>query len=73
MTGRDFNAAWKASNVYLKTQASQDMRRKANAVFVLVPRETPNRIAGYFTLCAYGLAPAPFPNRPASTFRATPW
>jgi GNAT superfamily N-acetyltransferase len=48
-------------DVYLKTQASQDMRRKANAVFVLVPRETPNRIAGYFTLCAYGLAPGTIP------------
>jgi GNAT superfamily N-acetyltransferase len=46
---------------YLKTQASQDMRRKANAVFVLVPEGHPNRIAGYFTLCAYGLAPGAVP------------
>jgi GNAT superfamily N-acetyltransferase len=42
---------------YLRTQASQDMRRKANAVFVLVPAETPGEIAGYFTLCAYGISP----------------
>jgi predicted GNAT family N-acyltransferase len=40
----------------LKTQASQDMRRKANAVFVMVPEESPSWIAGYFTLCAYGLS-----------------
>ena len=37
---------------YLKTLASQDMRRKANAVFVLVAPEAPQRILGYFTLCA---------------------
>jgi GNAT superfamily N-acetyltransferase len=46
---------------YLKTQASQDMRRKANAVFVLVPEDLPRQIAGYFTLCAYGLAPGIIP------------
>jgi GNAT superfamily N-acetyltransferase len=38
---------------YLKTQASQDMRRKANAVFVLVRAQAPTRIVGYFTLCAH--------------------
>jgi ribosomal protein S18 acetylase RimI-like enzyme len=46
---------------YLKTQASQDMRRKANAVFVLIPAQSSQRIAGYFTLCAYGLAPGTIP------------
>ncbi len=48
-------------DLYLKTQASQDMRRKANAVFVLTPQDPPSRIAGYFTLCAYGLAPGVVP------------
>jgi len=48
-------------DLYLKTQAAQDMRRKANAVFVLTPQDSPNRIAGYFTLCAYGLAPGAIP------------
>ncbi|MGA2169347.1 MAG: GNAT family N-acetyltransferase [Terracidiphilus sp.] len=48
-------------DTYLKTQASQDMRRKANAVFVLVPQDSPGRIAGYFTLCAYGLSPGAIP------------
>ncbi len=37
------------------------MRRKANAVFVLAPEDSPNRIAGYFTLCACGLAPGVIP------------
>ena len=46
---------------YLKTQATQDMRRKANAVCVLVPKNAPIKIAGYFTLCAYGLSPGAIP------------
>ena len=46
---------------YLNTQASQDMRRKANAVFVLIPKNCPNKIAGYFTLCAFGLSPGSIP------------
>jgi GNAT superfamily N-acetyltransferase len=49
-------------DLYLKTQSSQDMRRKANAVFVLNPQDAPSRIAGYFTLCAYGLAPGEIPD-----------
>ncbi len=48
-------------DLYLKTQASQDMRRKANAVFVMVPLNIPNKIVGYFTLCAYGLSPGTIP------------
>ena len=46
---------------YLKTQAAQDMRRKANAVFVLVALDAPRRIAGYFTLCAMALAQSDVP------------
>jgi GNAT superfamily N-acetyltransferase len=46
---------------YLRTQASQDMRRKANAVFVLVPLDIPARIIGYFTLCAYTLSQGAVP------------
>ena len=37
------------------------MRRKANAVLVLVPTASPQIIAGYFTLCAYGIAPGAIP------------
>src|SRR5216683_7698134 len=41
---------------YLKTQAGQDVRRKANAVFVLSERDEPARILGYYTLCAMALS-----------------
>jgi GNAT superfamily N-acetyltransferase len=40
---------------YLRTQASQDVRRKANGVFVLVEPERPEVVLGYYTLCATGL------------------
>jgi len=40
---------------YLRTQASQDVRRKANGVFILVEPKKPNFILGYYTLCATGL------------------
>lgn len=40
---------------YLRTQASQDVRRKANGVFVLVEPERPGVVLGYYTLCATGL------------------
>jgi GNAT superfamily N-acetyltransferase len=40
---------------YLRTQASQDVRRKANGVFVLIEPDAPNIVLGYYTLCATGL------------------
>jgi GNAT superfamily N-acetyltransferase len=58
-----FKCGVESLDVYLKTQASQDMRRKANAVFVLSPVDSPSRIAGYFTLCAYGLPPVVIPEK----------
>jgi GNAT superfamily N-acetyltransferase len=51
-----FSSGVQSLDNYLKTQASQDMRRKANAVFVIVRAEAPTRIVGYFTLCAYTLS-----------------
>ena len=48
-------------DTYLKTQASQDMRRKANAVFVLTRVLEQQRILGYFTLCATSLAQGDVP------------
>jgi len=58
----EFACGVESLDSYLKMQASQDMRRKANAVLVLAPLDSPNRIAGYFTLCAYGLAPGTIPD-----------
>jgi GNAT superfamily N-acetyltransferase len=40
---------------YLHTQASQDIRRKANAVFILAELTNPNVVLGYYTLCATAL------------------
>jgi predicted GNAT family N-acyltransferase len=46
---------------YLRTQASQDVRRKANAVFILVEPGKPDTVLGYYTLCASALAQGEVP------------
>jgi GNAT superfamily N-acetyltransferase len=46
---------------YLHTQAGQDVRRKANAVFILTQPDAPTAVLGYYTLCAIGLAPTDVP------------
>lgn len=46
---------------YLRTQASEDVRRKANAVFVLIERSNPRDVLGYYTLCATTLAQGDVP------------
>jgi GNAT superfamily N-acetyltransferase len=57
-----FSSGAPSLDAYLKTQASQDVRRKANAVFVLVENAAPQVILGYFTLCACGVAPGAVPD-----------
>jgi len=42
-------------------QAGQDVRRKANSVFVLIEQQRPKDIHGYYTLCATALAPGDVP------------
>lgn len=54
---------------YLRTQASQDIRRKANGVFVLIEPERPNVVLGYYTLCATGL---PLGDVPAAARKHVP-
>lgn len=46
---------------YFKTQAGQDVRRKANAVFVLSPKSEPARVLGYYTLCAMAISQGDVP------------
>jgi len=46
---------------YLRTQAGQDVRRKANGVFILVEPEKPEAVLGYYTLSATGLPPGDIP------------
>lgn len=40
---------------YLRSQASQDVRRRANGVFILVGQDSPGVVLGYCTLCATSL------------------
>ena len=56
-----FSCGVESLDHYLKTQAGQDVRRKANAVFVLIDLKTPNQILGYYTLCATALAQGDVP------------
>jgi len=57
-----FSCGVESLDRYLKTQASQDVRRKANAVFVLVEASVPSVVLGYFTLCATALAQGDVPD-----------
>ena len=50
-----FTCAVESLDRYFRTQAAQDVRRKANGVFVLVERRAPNQVLGYYTLCATAL------------------
>jgi hypothetical protein len=49
---KSFDCGVKVLNEYLIKYASQDVKRKASAVFVLVNRSDPKRIIGFYTLCA---------------------
>lgn len=57
-----FSCGVESLDTYLKTQAAQDVRHKANAVFVLTAPSSPRVVLGYFTLCAYRLAPGGVPD-----------
>ena len=46
---------------YFRTQASQDVRRKANGVFVLIEPHSAAAVLGYYTLCATALASGEVP------------
>lgn len=46
---------------YFETQAGQDVRRRANGVFVLAESSDPGRVLGYYTLCATALASGDVP------------
>jgi GNAT superfamily N-acetyltransferase len=46
---------------YFQTQAGQDVRRRANGVFVLADKLQLERVLGYYTLCATALPPGDVP------------
>src|SRR5262245_25469376 len=56
-----FSCGVASLDAYLRTQAGQDVRRRANAVFVLVATAKPMEVLGYFTLCATALQPGDVP------------
>ena len=51
----DFTCGVDSMDRYLRTQASQDVKRKANGVFILVELDSPDLVLGYYTLCATSL------------------
>ncbi|MGH7070897.1 MAG: GNAT family N-acetyltransferase [Acetobacteraceae bacterium] len=56
-----FTSGVESLDRYLKTQAGQDIRRKANAVFVLSRDAEPGRVLGYYTLCAIAISQGEVP------------
>lgn len=56
-----FSCGVDALDAYLKAQAGQDVRRKANGVFVLVEPAQPDTVLGYYTLCATSLSQGEVP------------
>ncbi len=51
----EFTCRVESLDRYLHTQAGQDVRRRANGVFVLIDPQEPNKVLGYYTLCATAL------------------
>ena len=51
----EFTCGVESLDRYFRAEAGQDVRRKANGVFVLVDPHEPNKVLGYYTLCATGL------------------
>lgn len=56
-----FSCGVESLDRYLKTQAGQDIRRKANAVFVLSEQSEPTLMLGYYTLCAMAISQGDVP------------
>ena len=56
-----FACGVEALDRYFHTQAGQDVRRRANGVFVLANKAQPERVLGYYTLCATALPPGEVP------------
>lgn len=54
---------------YLRSQAGQDVRRRANGVFILVAADAVETVLGYYTLCATSL---PLGDVPAAARKHVP-
>lgn len=58
---QDFNCGVDALNQYLKTQASQDVKKNVAVTYVLTP-PTSEKILGYYTLSSMGIFPGELPD-----------
>lgn len=58
----EFTCGVESLDRYFKAQAGQDVRRKANAVFVLSRNAEPSPVLGYYTLCAMAIAQGDVPD-----------
>ena len=56
-----FSCGVESLDRYFRTQANQDVKRRANAVFVLIDPREPAEILGYYSLCATALAQGSVP------------
>lgn len=52
---RAFSCGVDSLDRYLRSQAGQDVRRRANGVFILVAADAAETVLGYYTLCATSL------------------
>src|SRR5206468_1156734 len=57
-----FSCGVESLDAYFKAQAGQDVRRRTNAVFVLVNTDTPADVLGYFTLCSSAVSKGDLPD-----------
>ncbi len=62
---KDFDCGVEVLNDYLVRFASQDIKRKVAAAFVLVPTDEPKRVVGFYTLCATSVELSGLPDEAA--------
>ncbi len=67
-----FSCGVEALDRYLKQQASQDIKRHLAQVFVVVSKETPQTIAGFYTLSATSMRAVSMPKELARKFPRYP-
>lgn len=67
-----FDCGVVALNNYLAKIASQDVKRKAAAVFVLSPSSEPSRVAGFYTLCSTSIELSSLPQQLTKRLRRYP-
>lgn len=69
---RSFTCGVPVLDEYLRTRATQDMRRYSAAVFVLLQDDEPTRIAGFYTLSAFSVELDSVPESAAKGFARYP-